>query len=254
MVSVASFDARYLKQLPVGQLVKDTLEMLQGDRRVFTRVELEAALMARGYMRHQMPLDELWQLLARSGRVTADDAGYKYRPRHHAATPEDIVALVDRHPNGLPAAELADAYDGALADAARLVAATLVMGVECQDGRKNKEGALVLYPAPAEGFAPSDAVRELWAHPDVSTSLPTQQVEIELALREAGRVLIPHATAKIVMARRERVRRRGAGRRRKVREPHPTPTVPYRSCCVSRGRARAPRLSAELRSALLTVT
>ena len=63
MVSVASFDARYLKQLPVGQLVKDTLEMLQGDRRVFTRVELEAALMARGYMRHQMPLDELWQLL-----------------------------------------------------------------------------------------------------------------------------------------------------------------------------------------------
>ncbi|DBA91488.1 hypothetical protein WJX77_002507 [Trebouxia sp. C0004] len=102
--------------VPIGKQLKDVVDHLESSRKALTAEELREAV------QHDVVGNkELYDVLFNNPKIRINpDGRYEYKPSHELQNVGEVLTLVSKHPHGVMAGQIKDAYKGVGADVKRL--------------------------------------------------------------------------------------------------------------------------------------
>jgi transcription initiation factor TFIIE subunit beta len=153
---------------------KRVMDLLNVTRKPMSTAELHNEL---GF-----PVDspELWDMLLHNDKVSYNEQTrrFSYRAKHVLADRREMLALVQKHPDGILLDDVADAYAAAAEDAEALVAAGAAVSLVNAESREK-----VLYPV---DDAYEVEVEEEIAGMFHAVAIPSHDPDFDAALRNVG--------------------------------------------------------------------
>eukprot|EP00897_Mesotaenium_endlicherianum_P009583 jgi/Mesen1/8653/ME000502S08009 len=162
-----------VRNLPVGAKVKKVIEHLFLDRKPMTAKEIE------DYTFVDVSADsELQERLKNNPKIAFTGDAYVYRAKHELAGKDDLLRLIRSHKDGIPMADVRDAYDAVETHVQEVRAAGQVWVLE---NRESKD--VILYPNdPKVVIHVDDDVKQLF----LGVELPREFTDLEKTLEKAG--------------------------------------------------------------------
>ena len=162
---------------------KRVMDLLNKTRKPLSAAELHNEL---GF-----PVDrgELWDMLLNNDKVMYNETTrrFSYRARHALEDRREMLALIQKHPDGIPMDDVTDAYQTADVDAKELIAGGMVMSLVNTETRDR-----ILYPI--------DDAYEVVVDEDIASmfhgvEVPEHDVDFDAALRKIGLEPAPRRSA-----------------------------------------------------------
>lgn len=102
--------------VPIGKQLKDVVDHLESSRKALTAEELKEAV------QHDVVGNkELYDVLSNNFKIRINpDGRYEYKPSHELQNVDEVLTLVSKHPHGVMAGQIKDAYKGVSEDVKRL--------------------------------------------------------------------------------------------------------------------------------------